>query len=60
MNPLLNETAAAHVLSLKPRTLTRWRWGGKGPPFYKIGGAVRYCINDLEAFALEGKVAAND
>lgn len=60
MNKLLDETAAAHVLSLRPKTLTRWRWGGKGPSYCKIGGSVRYCVADLEKFIAENKVAAND
>ena len=60
MNPLLDETAAAHALRLQPRTLSRWRWGGKGPPYYKIGGAIRYCVADLDAFIATGRVAAND
>ena len=60
MNQLLTEAAAARILALQPRTLSRWRWGGKGPPFCKIGGAIRYCLEDLEHFALEGRVAAND
>lgn len=60
MDPLLTEAAAARILSLQARTLSRWRWGGKGPPFCKIGGAIRYCLGDLENFAREGRVAAND
>lgn len=60
MNALLDETAAAHALCLQPRTLSRWRWGGKGPPYCKIGGAIRYLISDLDAFIAENRVAAND
>ncbi len=36
-------------------TLRRWRWGGKGPPFIKIGGAVRYDPTDLTAFIEAGR-----
>jgi hypothetical protein len=60
MDALLNEALAARVLSLQPRTLTRWRWAGKGPSYCKIGGAIRYHAHDLEAFAARGRVAAND
>lgn len=60
MNKLLDETSAALVLNIQPRTLTRWRWGGKGPSYCKIGGAVRYCVADLEAFIAANRVAAND
>jgi len=47
---LLNETETARFLNLKPKTLARWRWSGKGPVFRKIGGAVRYSLFDLEAY----------
>jgi predicted DNA-binding transcriptional regulator AlpA len=47
---LLDETRAAHILSLSVKTLRRWRWAGKGPVFRKIGRAVRYASSDLEAF----------
>lgn len=39
---LLTEAQAAHLLSLKPRTLQMWRMRGTGPAFVKVGSAVRY------------------
>ena len=60
MNKLLDETAAAEALGLQPRTLTRWRWGGRGPAYCKIGGAIRYSVAALEAFIAQSTVAAND
>jgi hypothetical protein len=47
---LITEKDAADVLRLKSKTLTRWRWEGRGPRYHKIGGAVRYRTEDLEAF----------
>lgn len=47
----LNESQAADLLGVSPKTLSRWRWAGKGPDFYKFGGAVRYKTADLEVFA---------
>lgn len=47
----LKEEAAAAVLQIAPKTLSRWRWAGKGPRYYKFGGAVRYAKSDLDAFA---------
>jgi len=47
---LLDETKVARVLGLSVKTLRRWRWAGKGPAFRKLGRAVRYASNDLEAF----------
>jgi predicted site-specific integrase-resolvase len=47
---LLTEREAADQLRIAPKTLTRWRWAGKGPRFHKIGGAVRYSEADVLAF----------
>lgn len=46
----MTEKEAARFLALNSGTLNRWRWAGKGPRFYKVGGAVRYKLADLEAF----------
>ena len=48
--PLENEYKAAERLDLSVKTLRRWRWAGRGPPFYKIGSAVRYSPPELRAF----------
>lgn len=47
---LLTQSEAAELLRLKPKTLARWRWDGKGPIYRKIGGAVRYAVQDLENY----------
>ena len=47
---LINEYEAAARLALKVATLRRWRWAGRGPPFFKIGNAVRYATEDIDAF----------
>jgi predicted DNA-binding transcriptional regulator AlpA len=47
---LLTETEAAAKLGLEPTTLRRWRWSGDGPVFRKLGSAVRYHPEDLQAF----------
>jgi predicted DNA-binding transcriptional regulator AlpA len=49
-SPLIGEVEAAEILALSVKTLRRWRWGGSGPRFIKLGGAVRYDIADLLAF----------
>ncbi len=49
-NRLLNEHEAAYALGLKVATLRRWRWAGKPPRFLKIGAAVRYDPEDLDAY----------
>ncbi len=52
---LLNEHEAARWLNLKAATLRRWRWGGEGPRFLKLGAAVRYDPADLSAFIEAGR-----
>lgn len=47
---LLTPEQAASLLSIKPATLARWRWEGRGPRFVKIGSRVRYEEHDLLAF----------
>jgi hypothetical protein len=55
---LMDVAAAALMLGLKPKTLCRWRWEGRGPPYCKIGGAVRYRPDDLQLFIAQ-KVVQN-
>lgn len=50
VGPLLREQEVAELLNFKVATLRRWRWAGKGPRFRKIGGAVRYSVEDLKTF----------
>ena len=52
---LLKEGETARLLAVEVATLRRWRWGGKGPPFIKIGAAVRYDPADLSAFIEAGR-----
>ncbi len=52
---LMTRPEAAEYLRLSHKTLARWAWAGKGPPFIKIGGAVRYDPTDLTAFIEAGR-----
>jgi excisionase family DNA binding protein len=49
---------AAKYLDLKPETLEAWRCRGGGPLFVKLGKAVRYRQQDLDAF-LSARVRAS-
>lgn len=40
----------AAFLGLSAGTLCVWRSQGKGPGYYKVGNAVRYKIDDVEAW----------
>jgi hypothetical protein len=31
-------------------TLSQWRWNGKGPKYFKIGGRILYQTEDIVAF----------
>lgn len=42
LDELWTENEAAAFLKLSTRTLQAWRVGGGGPPFEKLGRAVRY------------------
>ena len=42
---------AAALLTLSPRTLDRYRETGKGPPFFRMGAAIRYLRSDLMEWA---------
>ena len=44
----LTEREAADRLALSVRTLQQWRVKGNGPPFMKLGAAVRYDADALE------------
>lgn len=46
----VTEKEAAAYLSLQSETLNRWRWAGKGPRYYRVGGTIRYKLKDLDAF----------
>lgn len=41
---------AAKYLGLSSSTLNKWRCHGGGPEFLKLGRAVRYRFEDLDAF----------
>lgn len=52
---LLTEIEVAELLSIRPTTLRRWRWAGRGPSFVKIGTAVRYDPTVLADFIDAGR-----
>ena len=50
MAQLMTERDAARRMGLSVRTLQKWRLLGQGPCYLKLGQAVRYDPDDLEAF----------
>jgi excisionase family DNA binding protein len=57
--PLLDETTAAEVLGVSPRTLGDWRRQGIGPRFVRMGRRlIRYARADVDAFVAAGREGA--
>lgn len=48
--PYLDERQAGALLQMAPITLRKWRAIGSGPPYVKMGHAVRYSRAALEAW----------
>jgi hypothetical protein len=46
----LSQSKLAERWNISPRTLERWRWLRKGPPYLRIGGRVVYRIEDVESY----------
>lgn len=49
---------AAAMLAVSVKTLETWRRLGRGPRFVKLGRAVRYAVDDLDAF-LRSRAVSN-
>lgn len=47
---LLREEEVAVLLKVSKKTLQHWRVIGKGPPFIRMGGAIRYVLADVLEF----------
>lgn len=57
METLLTTEEVAAILKMSRRTVENWRSLGKGPPWRRIEGLVRYPESELYSWALgEGKV----
>ena len=48
---LVDENNAAQILGVSVRFLQQRRYQGGGPPFIKVGSAVRYRLEDLDSWA---------
>lgn len=54
---LIVESQAAELLKLSCRTLQAWRPLGIGPPYVRVGRAIRYRRGDLIAWIKQNTVA---
>lgn len=57
-SPIMTVGQAASYLGLAVSTLNKWRCHGGGPVFIKMGRAVRYRAEDLDAF-MDGRRASS-
>jgi len=55
---LHNEKEESQRLGISARTLQQWRIKGDGPPFIKLGSAVRYSPEQVDAW-LSARVRIN-
>lgn len=53
---MLREKQAASFLGVAPKTLANWRSQGRGPRFCRLGRAIAYRQEDLDAFAMSNLV----
>ncbi len=56
MEKTLNEDETAAVLGIPVRTLAYYRQVKKGPAYHKIGGHVRYTLEDLKTYLQQCRV----
>jgi len=56
----VSDKEAAALYSMNRQSLANWRAQGKGPPYVKLGRAVRYKVSDLVSFAEKKKVEVRD
>jgi excisionase family DNA binding protein len=50
LEKLLTTDEAAALLNKPAGTLVQWRYTRQGPPYVKLGNAVRYRLRDLDAW----------
>lgn len=52
----LKSTEVEKLYSISARTLANWRHKRRGPKYHKVGGAVRYKVEDLDKFMESKKI----
>ena len=50
---LMTPSVLANRWNIKIKTLSQWRWNGRGPQFLKLGRTVMYRRQDIEVFEQE-------
>jgi len=60
VDAFLTPREAAALLARSSRALRRYRERGNGPAYYKFGGAVRYRMRDLLAWAEQRRPSSDN
>jgi hypothetical protein len=55
---LYRDTEVAEARNIPVTTLRNMRSGGGGPVYHKIGGAVRYTLEDVDAWLATTRVSS--
>lgn len=58
--PLLSAEQVSELTGLSPETLAQWRSQRRGIPYLKIGRAVRYHPEDINAYLRGCRVSVSD
>ena len=53
-----NQLSERWANRINPRTLANWRTQGVGPKYMKLGGAIVYRIDDVEAWENRNTVSS--
>lgn len=56
----IKEKQLAELLGVSPAAIRRWRLERRGPSFVRVEGAVRYRLNDVEAYLASRTVQLED
>lgn len=51
--PFFSTAQLADRWQMKQITLRHWRLYGKGPQFHKMGGSIRYYVDEIEKYEKE-------
>jgi len=60
MTKTVNEIDAARMLGLSVQTLRNYRYLRTGPPYLKLGRAVRYLVEDLEKYLAARRIVPEE
>lgn len=57
---MLKEKQAGKIMNVSDSTMQKHRHQGRGCPYYKIGRAVRYKMEDIQAYLEKHRITPNN